>query len=281
MKTRTPAVVAAGSLSLALALTACGNDAADETTVEASEETEEKGGLQELLSSLGDNTDDITNYTLSLDLNMPDPELGDISMDMVYEVMDDPEAVQTTMSMPFLGEMMLELMSLGGEAPEGVTADDLGTFIVILQPGQDPLVADQHGLQGDSPWLRTDEASMDQDPDEFFDIESLPELAGAFAALEQAEETGTEEVDGVETTVVSGSMTNDDLAELDPEQARAVKDLVGSDIAGTLDVTLWIDGDGFPMRMEFSDDEADIAMEFSAIGSTAFDLPSEDEIGTV
>lgn len=274
-------MVAAGSLSLVLALTACGNDAADETAVEAAEEQEEKGGLSELLSSLGDTTVEIPNYTLTLDIATSEPEVGDIEMSMVYEVMDDPQAVQTTMAMPFVGEMMYELMSMGGQLPGDITAEDLGTFIVILEDGQDPLVADQHGLQGDSPWLRTDESNMDQDPDEFFDIESLPELVGAFAALDQAEETGTEAIDGVETTVVEGSMTNEDLSELDSEQASAIKELVGSDIAGTLDVTLWIDADGFPMRMEFSDDEADIAMEFSSIGSTSFEIPADDEIGTV
>ncbi|MGW5876416.1 LppX_LprAFG lipoprotein [Nocardiopsis terrae] len=285
MQTRTPAFVAAGSLSLALALTACGSDAAEEeTTTEAAAE-EEQGGdkkstIEDLLGSLGDNTDEITNYTLTLDMTAPDPDMGEITIGMVYEVMDDPAAIQTTMNMPFLGEMMFEMMSLGGELPADVTAEDLGTFIVIFEEGQDPLVADQHGLQGDTPWIRSSEAQMEQDPDDFFDIESLPELAGAFAQLDQAEETGTEAIDGVETTVVEGAMTAEDLEGLDPEQAGAIEELVGSEIAGTLDVTLWIDDNGFPMRMEFSDDEADISMEFSGIDSTSFDMPAEDQIGT-
>ncbi|GAA1112559.1 LolA-like protein [Nocardiopsis metallicus] len=280
MKTRTPAVFAAGSLSLALALTACGNDSADEeSAVEASEEKEEKGGLAELLSSLGDNTDAITNYTLTLDMTVPDPDLGDFEVTMVSEVMDDPEAVQATMVMPFLGEMMYDLMSIGGELPADVTAEDLGTIIVIAQEGQDPLMANQNGLYGDTAWVRTDASNMDQNPDDVFDVESLPELAGAFAALDQVEEAGSESIDGVETTVVEGAMTSEEMDALKPEQANAIKELIGGDVAGSLDVALWIDADGFPMRMEFSDDEADVAMEFSAIDSTSFDVPAEDEIG--
>lgn len=280
MKTRTPAVFAAGSLSLALALTACGNDSADEeSAVEASEEKEEKGGLAELLSSLGDNTDAITNYTLTLDMTVPDPDLGDFEVTMVSEVMDDPETVQATMVMPFLGEMMYDLMSIGGELPADVTAEDLGTIIVIAQEGQDPLMANQNGLYGDTAWVRTDASNMDQNPDDVFDVESLPELAGAFAALDQVEEAGSESIDGVETTVVEGAMTSEEMDALKPEQANAIKELIGGDVAGTLDVALWIDADGFPMRMEFSDDEADVAMEFSAIDSTSFDVPAEDEIG--
>ena len=280
MKTRTPAVFAAGTLSLALALTACGNDPADEeTTVEAAEEQEEKGGLAELLSGLGENTDDITNYTLTLDMVLPDPDQGDFEVGMVSEVMDDPEAVRATMSMPFLGEMMYGMMSAVGELPADVTAEDLGTIIVIAEEGQDPLLANQNGLYGDSPWVRTEASEMEQDPDDVFDIESLPELASALSGLDQAEEAGTASIDGVETTVVEGTMTGEELDELAPEQASAIEELLGGSVAGDLDVTLWIDADGFPMRMEFSDDEADVSMEFSDIGSTSFEIPAEDEIG--
>ncbi len=276
-------MIAAGSLSLVLALTACGNDAADETAVDAVEEEQEeqKGGLSELLSSLGDNTQEVTNYTLTMDMSMPDEDLGDIEISMVSEVMDDPAAVQSTMNMPFLGEMMFDLMSLGGELPADVTAEDLGTIVVIVEEGQDPLMANQNGLYGDTAWIRTDASNMDQNPDEVFDVESLPELAGALAELDQAEETGNETIDGVETTVVAGSMTGEELGELDTAQAAALKELMGGSIAGSLDVTLWIDADGFPMRMEFSDDEADVAMEFSALGSTSFEVPAEEEIGAM
>lgn len=275
---RTPAVLAAGSLSLVLMLTACGNDAPEEETTVAAEEEEETSTLQELLAGIAGSTTDITNYTLAIDMTMPDPDMGDMEMGLVYEVMDDPEAMQATMSMPFLGEMMFDLMSLGGELPEGVTAEDLGTHIVIFQEGSDPLVADQHGLQGDSPWIRGDESTMDQHPSDIFDLEELPGLTAAFAEIDQIEEDGTEEVNGVETTVVRGSMTEEDIDALDAEQKLAVLELTGP-VSGTLDVSLWVADDGFPMRMDFSDDEADITMEFSEIDSTSFEIPAEDQIG--
>ncbi len=280
MKTRTPTAIVAGSLALALTLTACGNDAADDTSGEASEQGGQ-GGLSDLLSSLSANTQELTNYTLTMDMTVPDPESGGLEISMVSEVMDDPAAVQSTMSMPSLGESLFELMSVGGALPADVTAEDLGTMVVIAEEGQDPLLANRNGLYGDSPWVRTDTSSMEQNPDDVFDVESLPELAGALAGLDQAEETGSETIDGVETTVVAGSMTSEELDELDPAQADAIRSLIGGSITGTLDVTLWIDSDGFPMRMELSDDESDVAMEFSAIGSTSFEMPPEEEIGTM
>lgn len=278
--TRTPAVLAAGTFSLALMLTACGNDAPEEETTVSAEEQEEEGTstLQDLLANISGSTTEITNYTLDIDMTMPDPEMGDMEMGLLYEVMDDPEAMQATMSMPFLGEMMFELMSLGGELPEGVTAEDLGTHIVIIQEGSDPLVADQHGLQGDTPWIRGDASSMEQNPTDTFDVESLPDLVAAFAEIDQIEESGTEEVNGVETTVIQGSMTEEDIDALDAEHKLAVLELIGS-VSGTLDVSLWVADDGFPMRIDFSDDEADITMEFSEIGSTSFEMPSQDQIG--
>ncbi|GHC70121.1 hypothetical protein GCM10007079_01310 [Nocardiopsis terrae] len=284
MKTRTPAFVAAGSLSLALALTACGSDAAEEETTEAAAEEgqgdDKKSTIEDLLGSLGDNTDELTNYTLTLDTTESDPDVGEIEAGLVYEVMDDPEAVQTTMNVPLLGEMMFEFMSIGGELPADLTAEDLGTFIFITEEGQDPLVADQHGLQGDSPWLRNSPDQMEQDPDDFFDLESLPDLAKALAEVDQAEETGTEAIDGVETTVVEGSMTAEDLDGLTSEQKGVLEKLMGGDVTGALNVTLWIDDNGFPMRMDLSDDKADASMAFSDIDSTSFEMPTEDQIGT-
>lgn len=278
--TRTPAVLAAGAFSLALMLTACGDDTPDEETTVSAEEQEEEGTstLQDLLAGLVDNTTEITNYTLDIEMTMPDPEMGDIEMGLLYEVMDAPEAMQATMSMPFLGEMMFELMSMGGELPEGVTAEDLGTHVVIIQEGSDPLVADQHGLQGDAPWIRGDASDMEQNPTDTFDLESLPDLVAAFAEIDQIEESGTEEVNGVETTVIQGSMTEEDIDALDAEHKLAVLELIGS-VSGTLDVSLWVADDGFPMRIDFSDDEAAITMEFSEIGTTSFEMPSDDQIG--
>ncbi|MEU3306854.1 hypothetical protein ACWGSK_18965 [Nocardiopsis sp. NPDC055551] len=273
--TRTPALLSAGAFSLVLMLTACGNDPAEEETTVSTEKQEEEGGgsPKDLLAQVFDSTTEITNYTLDIDMTAPDVEMG-----ILYEVMNDPVATQATMSMPLMGEMMFELMSMGGELPDGVTAEDLSTYIVIFEEGSDPLVADTYGLQGDAPWIRGDASTMEQNPSDAFDIESLPDLVAAFATLDQIEETGTEEVGGIETTVLQGSMTEEEINALDAEQKLAVIELLGS-VSGTLDVSLAVSDDGFPMRIDFSDDQADVTMEFSEIGSTSFEIPAEEQIG--
>ncbi|MEE2036089.1 hypothetical protein Q8791_02480 [Nocardiopsis sp. CT-R113] len=277
MKTRTPALITAGTL--ALALTACGGGAPEETTeAEAVEETEAGGGgIADLLSKLSENTQDVTNYTLDLDLTMPDPELGEIDLTMTYEVMDDPEAAQVTMVMPFLGDMLLELAAMGGEVPD-LTAEELGTTVLIVPAEGESLMSNHNGLhEVDTPWARGVQDTADFAPEEMFDISALPDLVGAFAEIDQIEEAGTEEISGVETTLVEGTMTSEEIDALDAEQQLAVQELIG-DVSESVDVSIWIDGDGFPMRLDFSDEEADISMVFSALGETSFEIPGEDEI---
>ncbi|MFE1167692.1 hypothetical protein [Nocardiopsis sp. NPDC058789] len=279
MNTRTPALIAAGSLSLVLALTACGNEepAADGDTTEASPAG---ASLDDLLGNLGSSTQELTNYTLDMEVVTVDPTAeGDVTVTFNYQVTDDPAAVLATVDMPFLGETMYELMS--GQLPEGVTAEDLSASTVLLLEGGDTLMADPHGLYGSgTPWLRGD-VEENADPTESFDVEALPDLAGAFSELEDVTEVGTEEIDGVETTVVEGSMSTGDISEMTAEERGAVEQLFGGGLESTLNTKLWLDADGFPMRIEFSDDESDVWMEFSALGSTSFEIPAEEEIGTL
>ncbi|WP_017543019.1 LolA-like protein [Nocardiopsis prasina] len=279
MNTRTPALIAAGSLSLVLVLTACGNEepAADGDTTEASPAG---ASLDDLLGNLGSSTQELTNYTLDMEVVTVDPTAeGDVTVTFNYQVTDDPAAVLATVDMPFLGETMYELMS--GQLPEGVTAEDLSASTVLLLEGGDTLMADPHGLYGSgTPWLRGD-VEENADPTESFDVEALPDLAGAFSELEDVTEVGTEEIDGVETTVVEGSMSTGDISEMTAEERGAVEQLFGGGLESTLNTKLWLDADGFPMRIEFSDDESDVWMEFSALGSTSFEIPAEEEIGTL
>lgn len=280
MNTRTPAAMAAVSLSLLLALTACGGGE-DSPDADATEEAASSGSaLSDLLDNLGSSTQDITNYTLDMESVALDPVDGDVSIVYNYQVMDDPAAVRASVSMPSYGEMMFELMD--GMLPEGVTAEDLGTTTVIMQEGEEALVADPHGITGPgTPWIRGESSEDSADPTESFDLEALPELAGAFSVLENAEEVGTEEIGGVETTVIEGSMTAGEISDMTAEEREAVELLFGGELGGDMDAKIWVDADGFPMRMEFSDDESQVWMEFSDIGTTSFEFPSEDEIGTV
>nr|WP_159941555.1 MULTISPECIES: hypothetical protein [unclassified Nocardiopsis] len=273
-----PALFAAGTLALSLA--ACGSEALEEeTTNEAAAEAEENGGggVLDLISGLGEKTRSVDNYTLDMSMHMPDPDLGDIDMTMTFEVMDDPSASKVTMVMPFLGESLLELAQLGGANPD-LTAEELGTAILIVPAEGEALVSNHNETHGvDTPWARGVQDTDMFAPEEMFDIGTLSDITGAFAGIEQMEEAGSEEVSGVATTLVEGTMTSEDIEALEAEQKQAVEDLLGG-VEGTVDVSLWIDDSGFPMRLDFSDEKADISMVFSKLGETSFEIPGEDEI---
>ncbi len=272
-----PALLTAGTL--ALTLTACGGGAPEEEPANEAAATPEEGGgnVLDLVAGLGESTQEIDNYTLDMEMVMPDPDMGEIDMTMTYEVMNDPEATQITMVMPFLGEMLLGLAETTGTGT-GLTAEELGTSILIVPAGGEVLVSNHNGLQEvDTPWMRGLQNTDQVNPDDMFDINTLPEVVGAFSEIEQVEETGTEEISGVGTTVIEGTMTSEEIEAMSTEQRSAVDDLMG-DVTGTLNVSFWITDDGFPMRIDMADDEADISMVFSSIDETSFEIPSEDEI---
>ncbi|MDE3722343.1 hypothetical protein PWG71_13170 [Nocardiopsis sp. N85] len=278
MKTRVPALFSAGVL--ALSLTACGSEEAPEEVAEVAEAAEEEkgGGLFDLLSNLGESTAEVTNYTLDISMAMPDPDLGEIEVDMTYEIMDDPQATQVTMVMPSIGEVLAELAALGGAAPD-LSAEELGTTIIILPPEGESLISNHNGLQDvDTPWARGLDDAGQLAPEDLFDLSTFPDMVGAFAEVDQIEETGSEDVDGVATTVVEGTLTQEDVDAMDAESKSAVLDFLGGDLAGAVDVSIWIAEDGFPMRMHLADDEMDMELEFSSIGTTSFEIPAEDQI---
>ncbi|WP_017578652.1 LolA-like protein [Nocardiopsis valliformis] len=277
MQTRAPAVIAAASLSLALALTACGNDAAEEesTTEEAAEET----SAEELLANLDSATDGIDNYTLEIESVALDPDLGDTSVKLEYLIMDDPAGAQMTAVMPSMGEFILDMLALSGSAPEGLTGEDLGTSTAIILEDQDVLLADPHGFQGsDTPWVRGETPEEAVDPTEDFDITAIIPAIGAFSGIEDVEEVGSEEIHGVETTVIEGVLTSEGIGALGEAEGETLANLVGGVLLDSMDAKLWLDADGFPMRIEFADAGSEGVMEFSDIGSTSFEIPSEDEI---
>jgi hypothetical protein len=280
VQTRTPALVTAGllPLTLALVLSACGAPV-EEAVDTAAEETPEEsgGGATDLLSGLGESTEDITNYTLDLSLTMDDPELGETETNITYEVMDEPEAAQVTIVVPELGESLRELAVLGGADPE-LTAEELGTSILIIPAEGESLVSNHNGLQPvETPWVRGGQDTGGMAPDEMFDVSALPEITGAVAEIKEIQETGAEEVSGVPTTVVEGTLTPEDLEAMGPERRDSVSELTNG-MTGTIDVALWIADDGFPMRMDFQDDQADVSIVFSHVGETSFEMPAEDEI---
>ncbi|WP_121182376.1 hypothetical protein [Nocardiopsis sp. Huas11] len=278
MKTNKPVLFAAGSLTLALALSACGapDEEAPATSSDSADDGDSGGGgVLELLGDLASRTEAVDNYTLDMDITSTDPELGETEMTFTYEVMADPQAAQVTVYMPAMGEMFAELGGPGA----GLSAEEMSTSTVIVPAEGEMLVSNHNGLQeADTAWVRGG-AGEGQQPvtDSMFDTSELPKVAGAVASIDTIEETGSEEVDGVSTTVLEGSFTAEDLDELEPDQRSALDELVGG-ATGAMDVSLWVSDDGFPMRMDFSDDVSSISMVYSQLGETSFEMPSEDEI---
>ncbi|MFL1376580.1 MULTISPECIES: hypothetical protein [unclassified Nocardiopsis] len=279
MKTRVPALFTAGVLALSLA--ACGSEEAPEPTEEATEAAaeEEKGGsIFDLLSSMDDSTRELTNYTLFVEVTSEDPDLGEFSAEMTFEAMDDPKAVQTTVFMPDMADMILEMTGVTAE-DLGVTAEDLGTTIIITPAEGEPLLSNHTGLEeADTPWVRGTPEAQDATAEEMFDLEEFPGLVAAFAEIEEMEEVGSEKVNGADTTMVKGSLTQDQVDAMDAEAKLAVLEFIGGDIIGTLDVAIWISEDGFPLKLDMSDDDFEMNLEFSEIGTTSFEIPAEDQI---
>ncbi|MFV2196327.1 LppX_LprAFG lipoprotein [Nocardiopsis sp. LOL_012] len=274
MKTGIPAALSVGVL--ALSLTACGGSAQEgATTSEGSEAAGGATSVLDLIDGLADNTDEVTNYTLETDIVSTGPEAIGISITM--EVMDDPEAVRTSMYMPFMAEMVRGMAELQGQDVEGLTTEELGTTTVITLPDGTTLTSNHTGLQGaDTPWIRGESDTQVEISDQDFDRENLGSLYSALTDIDSFEETGTEEVNGVPTTRVEGTLTAEQYAALAPEQQEAFGSM--NESGGTMDVSVWIGDDGFPMRMEFSGDEGDMAMVFSKLGETSFEIPAEDQI---
>ncbi|WP_053063611.1 hypothetical protein [Nocardiopsis sp. RV163] len=192
--------------------------------------------------------------------------------------MDDPEAFRCVSVMPYAGELMATMFSAAGALPEGVTAEDLSTSEYISHNGGELLLSDPHGLYGtETPWVYSTRTTRTESALDF-ELVGLSDLVSAFSGMEQAEAVGEEQVDGVDTTVIEGTMSSERIAALREDQAAVLDGLLGRPVPEGMDAVLWIDDAGFPMRVEFSGAGSEVSMEFSAVGETSFEIPDEDEI---
>ncbi len=100
-------------------------------------------------------------------------------------------------------------------------------------------------------------------------------------ASEDVEETGSEDVNGSETTVYEGSYpVSDALEQIEDEEAKDMAQSV-YDEAGISEIpfTAWIDGDGMPARVQTTMDQLEQTMDFVEFGQdVTIEWPSEDEI---
>jgi hypothetical protein len=207
-----------------------------------------------LLSALAAATDRADNYTLELGFGPGSPNGPDGSQTLLsYEVSDSPAAVRATLA----------------------RAD--GSELVVVYPKDgEPLLYDTGDLLGaPTEWVRGDALLPAPAPSEVFDLASLPELVDLIAGMEGVQAGPAESVGPVEVLPLTGSLPATDGA---TAERGAVAPLLGEDASGALEVSVWVDRSGFPVRMESSGEGAWLWLEFSDRDRTSFHVPNGDEV---
>lgn len=211
-----------------------------------------------LLSALADVTERADNYTLDLGFGPADSDGSDRSDDsetlLSYEVSDSPDAVRATLT---------------------IAGDDL---VVVYPEDGEALLHDSEGRLGaPTEWVRGDALLPDPTPTEVFDLDSLPDLVGLLAGMEGVErgpvtsagDTGTLPLNGILPSLEDGAA---------PGERSPVAPLLGEDATGGLDVSVWVDAEGFPVRLESSGPGSSLWLEFSDRNRTSFHVPDGDEV---
>jgi hypothetical protein len=181
--------------------------------------------------------------------------------------------------MPHAGEVAMAAFEEYGSVPEGATLEKLSRNEYISHDGL-VYINDADGVYGvDTPWLRSGnpENSVSVEMPLNFEVAELSELVGALSTLVGAEQSGTKEIDGGEAAVIEGVLDDEGLAALAEAQRESLLTLLGR-TPEELAVTLWVDTDGFPVRMELSGGGSEGVVEFSELDSAFFDIPSDDEV---
>lgn len=285
MKSPVPALLTAGCMTLSLALTACGSaepEPAPETeAADAAEEAAETAPVDvpELLEGLAEAFEAVSSYTVTADITADGLEEGDLTRTGACTVMTEPEAHHCFSEMPYAGEVAMGVFEEYGSVPEGATVENLSRNEYISHDGL-VYVNDSAGIYGvDTPWLRSanpgSSVSVEMPLD--FEVAELADLVDALSALDGAERTGTEEVGGGEAAVIEGTLNDGGRATLAEDQREALHTLLGR-TPEELAVTLWVDADGFPVRVELSGDGSEGVLEFSELDTASFEIPADDEV---
>lgn len=206
-----------------------------------------------LLDALADATARTDNYTLDLGFG-PRSEEGAGTL-LTYEVSDSPAAVRATLRTP--------------EGPE---------LVVVLPEGGQAVLHDSQDLLGaPTEWVRGDALLPSPSPAEVFDLGSLTGLVELLSGMEGAESGPAEDVGDTGTLPLHGVLPA--LADgTGSEERAALAPLLGEDVSGHLDVSVWVDAEGFPVRMESAGPVSSLWLEFSERGGTSFHVPNGDEV---
>lgn len=209
-----------------------------------------------LLSALADITARADNYTLDLGFGPSDPDGSDDSATLLsYEVSDSPDAVRATLN----------------------TAGNTDLVVIYPEEGEALLHDPEDRLGAPTEWVRGDALVPAPGPIEVFDLDSLPDLVGLLAGMEEVEQgpvtsagnTGALPLNGVLPSLEEGT---------DPGERSAVAPLLGEAAAGDLEVSVWVDAEGFPVRLESSGGGSSLWLEFSDRDRTSFHVPNGDEV---
>ena len=206
-----------------------------------------------LLSALADVTARADNYTLDLGFGPSSPDGPETLLS--YEVSDSPAAVRATLT------------------------DTAGAELVVVYPEDgEALLHDTEDLLGaPTEWVRGDALVPAPTPTDLFGIESLPDLIGLLSGMEGVERGPVTGAGGGETLTLTGALPP--LGEGDaPSERGAVAPLLGEGATGELDVSVRVDAEGFPVRLESSGGGSSLWLEFSDRDRTSFHVPGGDEV---
>lgn len=275
--------LASAALAAALVpLSACGGtDGAPEEasgpTATADPSPTEKSGLPGLIDALAESTAETDNFTLDAEAVAVDSEAAMSSASNTYEVQGPDLPDRVTATMPTLGELILQSLRMTGQ-DAGLSAEELSSVTMIVEPdGGSPIISNSHGaFPGGTEWVRGLEGAEAPAPPPLAPGELAP-LLEELADEDLITQEGAEKVDGTTATLVEGEAKQAEVEDLG-EARETVEGILGGPASGPVAFAVWIDEEGLPVRLETSDDDVEVQLAFSDIGSTSFEAPDPSEV---
>lgn len=190
------------------------------------------------------------------------------------------------------GDRMRLLVDAGdfrGANPNGPDGEIIlaGDDLIYLRP-----MTPRTGLPRGKSWIEMDADEAERLIPEFEGLTQFVDAKGLLStsSLPEDDATGTETIDGVETTRYELSAGLDEMDEAVGMPTEALEELQGA-TGGDLDMTAWLDDEGFMRRMRFPmragylvprlEDEDDVVMQFdvSDLGEDiSIELPDDKDV---
>lgn len=251
MNKRLMAILAVGTAAVLMSAGCSGSEAPAAGDNEADEAGGGGGGPLAFVAEAVNNTDSADSYTATM------------TMSGTFEGV----SVETTSDIEYVSDP---------EPTMRMTVDEGGVSSEMLMRGSEMLMSS--GGMGGAEWLRIDGSQFGSDlgaQDPASEVDKL-------LAAQDVEETGSEDVNGVATTVYAGSYSTDEaLAEVEnQEMADAAEQIYADAGVDTVDFEVFIDDEGMPRRLHtVIGDMAESTFDFVEFNQDlAIEYPSEDQI---